>query len=95
MFFNPNDFRRSQERTGPSGLLEIFSREWLTIVKVDALTCLSLVPLVTLPPALLAMNHMSRRMAEDRSVTVREFWQSFRTNFWRSYPTFFLAVLLP
>lgn len=41
------------------------------------------------------MNHMSRRMAEDRSVTVREFWQSFRTNFWRSYPTFFLAVLLP
>lgn len=24
-----------------------------------------------------------------------EFWQSFRTNFWRSYPTFFLAVLLP
>lgn len=95
MFFNPNDFRRRQERTGPSGLLEIFSREWLTIVKVDALTCLSLVPLVTLPPALLAMNHMSRRMAEDRSVTVREFWQSFRTNFWRSYPTFFLAVLLP
>ena len=50
MFFNPNDFRRRQERTGPSGLLEIFSREWLTIVKVDALTCLSLVPLVTLPP---------------------------------------------
>lgn len=95
MFFNPNDFRRRQERTGPSGLLEIFSREWLTIVKVDALTCLSLVPLVTLPPALLAMNHMARRMAEDRSVTVREFWQSFRTNFWRSYPTFFLAVLLP
>lgn len=95
MFFNPNDFRRRQERTGPSGLLEIFSREWLTIVKVDALTCLSLVPLVTLPPALLAMNHMSRRMAEDRSVTVREFWQSFRANFWRSYPTFFLAVLLP
>ena len=78
MFFNPNDFRRRQERTGPSGLLEIFSREWLTIVKVDALTCLSLVPLVTLPPALLAMNHMARRMAEDRSVTVREFWQSFR-----------------
>ncbi len=73
MFFNPNDFRRRQERTGPSGLLEIFSREWLTIVKVDALTCLSLVPLVTLPPALLAMNHMARRMAEDRSVTVREF----------------------
>ena len=94
MFFNPNDFRRRQERTGPSGLLEIFSREWLTIVKVDALTCLSLVPLVTLPPALLAMNHMARRMAEDRSVTVREFWQSFRANFWRSYPTFFLAVLL-
>ena len=24
-----------------------------------------------------------------------EFWQSFRTNFWRSYPTFFLAILLP
>ena len=41
MFFNPNDFRRRQERIGPSGLLEIFSREWLTIVKVDALTCLS------------------------------------------------------
>ena len=95
MFFNPNDFRRRQERTGPSGLLEIFSREWLTIVKVDALTCLSLVPLVTLPPALLAMNHMARRMAEDRSVTVRVFWQSFRANFWRSYPTFFLTVLLP
>ena len=41
------------------------------------------------------MNHMSRRMAVDRSVTAREFWRSFRANFWRSYPTFFLAVLLP
>ena len=38
MFFNPNDFRRRQERTGPSGLLEIFSREWLTIVKAVSYT---------------------------------------------------------
>lgn len=95
MFFNPNDFRRRQERTGPSGLLEIFSREWLNIVRIDLLTCVSLVPLVTLPPAIMAMNHMARRMAVDRGVTAREFWRSFRDNFWRSYPTFFLAVLLP
>lgn len=95
MFFNPNDFRRRQERTGPSGLMEICSREWLTIVRMDLLACVSLVPLVTLPPAIMAMNHMARRMAVDQGVTARDFWRSFRDNFWRSYPTFFLAVLLP
>ena len=95
MFFNPNDFRRRQARTGPSGLLEIFSREWLTIIRVDLLACVSLVPIVTLPSALLAMNHMARRMAVDRGVSGGDFWRSFRDNFWRSYPTFFLAVLLP
>lgn len=95
MFFSPNDFRRRQERTGPSGLLELFSREWLTIVRIDLLTCVSLIPLVTLPPAIMAMNHMARRMAVDHSVTAREYWSSFRDNFWRSYPTFFLGVLLP
>lgn len=95
MFFNPNDFRRRQARTGPSSLLDLFSREWLTIVRIDMLACVALVPVVTLPPALFAMNHMARRMAEDRGVTGRDFWRSFRENFWRSYPTFLLAVLLP
>lgn len=95
MFFNPNDFRRRQEGEGPTGLLELFSREWLTLVRIDLLACLSLIPLVTIPPALFAMNDMARRIAMDRGVEAGDYWRSFRANFWRSYPVVFLAVLLP
>lgn len=82
------------EKTGPARLLEILGQECAAILKLNLLFVLSCIPLVTIPPALFAMNQVVRRMIKDQPVRcLRHYAQSFRENFGRSYGAFFLVAL--
>lgn len=96
MFFKPDDFRAAQEREGGSvRLSDILTAQSLSLFKVDLLACVVMIPLVTLPGAVMAMNDMARRMVLEREANTREFFASLRKNFWRAWPVFCLASLLP
>ena len=96
MFFKPDDFRAAQEREGGSvRLSDILTAQSLSLFKVDLLACVVMIPLVTLPGAVMAMNDMARRMVLEREASTREFFASLRRNLWRAWPVFCLASLLP
>ena len=79
MFLKPDDFRAAQEREGGSvRLSDILTAQSLSLFKVDLLACVVMIPLVTLPGAVMAMNDMARRMVREREANTREFFASLR-----------------
>ena len=83
-------------REAPVRLGEILTYDCFTLVRIGLLTCLAMVPLVTIPPAYMAMNTLVRQVLQGKPVRCRrEFWPAFKAGFLRSYGVFFLSVLLP
>lgn len=96
MYWRQKDFRAAQEREGqPSRLSDILTQSSLDLFRINLLTCLAMIPLVTLPAAICAMNDMTRRMARDEQASPKLFWASVKRHLLRGYPVFLLACVLP
>ena len=83
------------EKTGFARFFEIVQLECMSLLKLNLLFLLGCLPVVTIPPALFAMNQVVRRMVLDQPVDcLYRYRRAFR-RYWRvSYPAFF-AVALP
>lgn len=81
------------EKTGPARLLQIIQLEAGSIFLLNLLFLASCIPVVTIPPAVFAMNQVIRKMMLDRPVLCfYDYRTAFRT-FWReSYAAFLLTV---
>lgn len=83
------------EKTGFARFLQIIQLEAVTIVKLNLLFLLFSLPVVTLPPALFAMNQVVRKMMLDQPVLCfYDFRTAFKKYWKRSYAAFF-AVAAP
>jgi hypothetical protein len=82
------------EKTGPARFLEIIQLECATLLKLNLLFLVSCVPLVTIPPALFAMNQVVRKMVLDQNVDcLYDYKTAFRTYWKRSYGAFFMVAV--
>jgi uncharacterized membrane protein YesL len=82
------------EKTGPARMLEILQLECVDLVKLNLLFLLSCIPVVTLPPALFALNRVVRRMILDEPVDwLYHYRISFRGAWKRGYAAFLVTAL--
>lgn len=81
-------------KTGLRRFLEIVSQEAAALLKLNLMFLLSCVPVITIPPAVLALNRTIRRMAADRPArSWPGYWEAFKEGWKRSYAAFLLTVL--
>lgn len=82
------------ERTGMTRFLELLGPACAPLLKLNLLFLLACLPVATIPPALLAMHQVVRRLVRDQPVKcLRDFFDAFRWNFVRSYGVFLAAAL--
>lgn len=82
------------EKTGPGRFLEILTQECGTLLELNVLFWVSCIPIVTIPPAVLALNRVVRRIVRDKPVKCfRDFWAFFRKDWGRAYAAFLTAAL--
>ncbi len=82
------------EKTGVARLAEILSLECVTLVKLNLLFLLSCLPVVTIPPAIFAMNQVVRMMVLDQPVTLGYHYKTaFRTHWRRGYAAFLITAV--
>ena len=96
MYWRQKDFRAAQEREGePTKLSEVLTQSSLDLFRINLLTCLAMIPVVTIPAAICAMNDMAGRMVGAEEASPRQFWASVKGHLLRGYPVFLLACVLP
>ena len=82
------------EKTGPARLLEIVQLEAGSIFLLNLLFLLSCIPVVTIPPAIFAMNQVVRKMMLDKPVLCfYDYRTAFRTYWKQGYAAFFLTAV--
>ena len=82
------------EKTGFARFCEILQLECITLVKLNLLFLISCLPVITIPPALFAMNQVIRRMVLDQPVDCFYHYKTAFRQYWkRAYGAFFLAAL--
>ena len=82
------------EKTGAARLAEILSLECVSLVKLNFLFLLSCLPVVTIPPAVFAMNQVTRRMVLDQTVLcLYHYKTAFRRDWRRGYAAFFITAV--
>lgn len=82
------------EKTGPARLWEIIQLECGTLFKLNLLFLLSCIPILTIPPAVFAMNQVVRRMILDQPVDCFYHYRTaFRQGWKRGWAAFLLAAL--
>ena len=82
------------EKTGLARFVQILSIECVTLVKLNLLFLVSCVPLVTIPPAVFAMNRVVRMMVLDEPVTCFYCYRTaFKKHWRRGYAAFFVTVV--
>lgn len=82
------------EKTGLARLGEILSLECVSLFKLNLICLVSCIPVVTIPPAIFAMDHVVRRMVLDQTVDCfYHFRLAIRDGWKRSYLAFGLTAL--
>ena len=82
------------EKTGPARLLQIVQLEAGSIFLLNLLFLASCIPIVTIPPAIFAMNQVIRKMMLDQPVLCFYDYRRALRSFWKqAYAAFFLTVL--
>lgn len=82
------------EKTGPARLLQIIQLEAGSIFLLNLLFLASCIPIITIPPAIFAMNQVIRKMMLDQPVLCFYDYRTALRTFWKqSYAAFFLSVL--
>ena len=83
------------EKTGPARLLQIIQLEAGSVFLLNLLFLASCIPVLTIPPAIFAMNQVIRKMMLDRPVLCfHDYRMAFR-GFWKQGYAAFLLVALP
>lgn len=83
------------EKTGMARLGEILSLECVTLVKLNLLFLLSCVPVVTIPAAVFAMNHVVRLMILDQPVVCLYHYKTAFRRHWKRGTAAFLVTAGP
>lgn len=79
----------SPEKTGAARFVEILSLECVSLLKLNLFFLASCLPVITIPPALFAMNCVVRRMVLDQPVECRyHYCTAFRRHWRISYGAF-------
>ncbi len=96
MFFQ-EDYNAQEEArraSGPRLFFRIIGQEAAALLKLNLLFLLCCLPVVTIPPALLAMCQVVRRMLREQAVRCwSQYWQAFRAGWKRAYGAFALTAL--
>ena len=98
MFFQ-EDYNAPEEQelpkaTGPRLFFRILSQETASLLLLNVIFLLSCLPVVTIPPALLAMHQVVRRMLTEKPVrSWSQYWDAFRLGWKRAYGAFALTAL--
>ncbi len=98
MFFQ-EDFNAPEERelpaaAGPRLFFRILGQEAAPLLLLNLIFLLSCLPVATIPPALLALHQVVRRMVADQPVHSWEhYWEAFRLGWKRAYGAFALTAL--
>ena len=81
------------EKTGLARLLQIIQLEAGAIFLLNLLFLVSCIPVITIPPAIFAMNQVVRKMMLDQPVLCfSDYRTAFRTGWRRGYTAFFLTA---
>lgn len=84
------------EKFGFARFCEIFTLECRTMLKLNLMTLFACLPVVTIPPALCAMNAVVRKMMLDEPVECfYDFREAFSAHWKQSYIIFILGTFLP
>lgn len=86
-----------EERCGastPRRFLEILRQDSAALLQLNLIFLLACLPLVTIPPAALALSRMVRALIADEAVRPwPHFWASFRRDWRQGYAAFLLTAL--
>ncbi len=98
MFFQEDynaqeEAHESPQASGPRLFFRIIGQEAAALLKLNLIFLLACLPVVTIPPALLALCQSVRRMLADQTVrSWRDFWGSFRRSWRQGYAVFALTA---
>lgn len=101
MFFQKKDFFPEHdyeadlpEKTGPARFWELIKDELATVLIVNLLFLATCIPIITIPPALLSLHTVMRKIVLGKTVVcVRDYFTAFRQGWKRAYGAFFLTAL--
>ena len=80
--------------TGPRLFFRILGQETASLLLLNIIFLLSCLPVVTIPPALLALHQVVRRMLTGKAVrSWSQYWEAFRQGWKRAYGAFALIAL--
>lgn len=83
------------EKTGIARFIQILELECVTLLKLNLLFLLTCLPIVTIPPAVFAMNQVVRRMVLDKPVYCFYHYRRAFKKFWKTAYAAFFTCLLP
>lgn len=93
-FQAPKQEADAPEKVGAARFWELLQGELATVLIVNLLFLAACIPIVTIPPALLALHKVARRIILDEPVAcVQDYLTAFKQGFIRSYGAFFLTAL--
>lgn len=81
------------EKTGPARFGELIKDELSVLLIVNLLFLATCIPIVTIPPAVLALHKVSRRIVLGEAAGVRDYLTAFKQGLGCSYGAFFLTAL--
>lgn len=82
------------EKTGPARFWELVKGELATVLIVNLLFLASCIPIVTIPPALLSLHSIMRKIVLGGSVScVRDYFAAFKQGWRCAYGAFFLTAV--
>lgn len=82
------------EKTGAARFFEIVQLECVTLLQLNLLFLASCIPVITIPPALFAMQQVVRKMVLDQPVRCfYDYRTAFRRGWKQAYGAFFVTAL--
>lgn len=100
MFFQKKDFmpdfvpeERLPEKTGTARFWELIKEELAAILIVNVLFVITCIPIITIPPALLSLHMVMRKIILGKAVAIRDYFSAFKRNWKRAYGAFLLTFL--
>lgn len=86
--------KETGRKSGPRQFLEILQQEGAALLQLNVIFLLSCIPVVTLPPACLALHRVIRPMEEGEGGRCwRNYWDAFRQGWRDGYAAFLLTAL--
>lgn len=79
------------EKTGMRRFLEILQEETAALLKLNLLFLVSCIPVVTIPPALLALHQLCRRAVVGDAA--RGYWKAFKAGWKKGYGAFLVMAV--